>query len=488
MYGTKITNLQKLSASGVRVPRFLIVSFVDVIDDYEAFNRFFHAQLQNQASVASTNLKKYLSEHLIGKPKIKLRDKKYAVRSASNIEDGESDSFAGQFTTFLEVPTKDVPLKIHDCFMSLCETDVIVYIKEKKLQLDNIKLDVIVQEMINPEYSGVIFTSNPQGILNETVITVGCGIGEGVVSEKVDTTSYYYNRTDNVYYFVGKNNYLTDEKIGKIIKLITKIESIFGEHLDIEFALTSDDIYVLQVRKITTLSYDRPLVLDNSNIVESYPGISLPMTISFAKMIYSGVFKSECCRLLRDGKELNKHRQVFEQMVGACNGRMYYKISNWYELINYLPFNKKVTRIWNDMMGVKEYSGHKTKVPHRLRARVAKNFLHELRHIDENMTWLERHFEKVEAMYRADFNENLTIGESLRLFRRVANQLFHHWDYTLINDMYTFINVGMLKKRLGNQANKLISNVSNLESMKPVQALVNLAYNKNHLSSEEYDT
>ena len=64
--------------------------------------------------------------------------------------------------------------------------------------------------------------------------------------------------------------------------------------MDIEFAIKDDVIYVLQARPITTLHSDNILILDNSNIVESYPGVSLPLTQSFVKEIYYKIFRY-CC-------------------------------------------------------------------------------------------------------------------------------------------------------------------------------------------------
>lgn len=487
MHGSKIENLQRLRDAGLNVPKFVVFDFCNLVDDCVKFNKFFQEQLHKKPSEASKEIRKYLEEHYSNHgPAIKLTSETCAVRSAANIEDGKFDSFAGQFKTFLNVKAADVDAKIRECTFSICDENVISYLKEKKINADEVKLDVIVQEMVNPDYAGVIFSANPQGLLNETVITVGPGVGEGIVSEKVKTTSYYYNRTDDIYYYVGEKNYLADEIVQKIIKTVAKIESVIGKHIDIEFAIKDGKIYILQTRNITTLNADHPLILDNSNIVESYPGISLPLTISFANLIYGGVFKAECGRLLKDDEELKKHEATFRQMVGASNGRMYYKISNWYELINYLPFNKKVTRIWNDMMGVKKPLEHKTVVSKRLRARVGKNFVKELKNINKNMEWLDGHFKKIETEYRATYSENLDIKETLKLFDKVADQLFPHWDLTLINDMYAFLNVGILKKRLGDKANDVISNISNLESMKPIRELVILAHDKDLLSEKGY--
>ena len=486
MYGSKIDNLQTLREHGVAVPEFEIVKFGDVIDDRAAFTEFFARQANKKPAEASAELRKYLRAHVKKDFTIRLESERYAVRSSSNLEDGASDSFAGQFKTFLQVSRDDLSLRIRDCFLSLASENVIEYIKRKKLSSDQIEMNVLVQKMVASELSGVIFTANPQGLLNETVITVGAGLGEGVVSEKVATTSYFYNRTDDIYYFDGANDYLGDHMVRRIIDEVANIEQILGKYLDIEFALVGKSLWILQARPITTLKTDAPLVLDNSNIVESYPGISLPLTISFAELVYSSAFESECRRVLRDEKELKKQSHIFTQMVGSCNGRMYYKISNWYALIDYLPFHNKITPMWEEMLGIQNTAKRKSQANFRLRTRVAKNYLNELRKISKSMDWLNKYFIQVEREFRRDFTEDLDLKQSIKIFHRVADQLIPHWDYTLINDMYAFINVGILKKQLGDQANALISNISNLESMKPVQEMVRLAYAKSNLTEEEY--
>ena len=303
MLGSKIDNLKKLKKNGFRVPDFEVIKFADLIDGEAAFQEFCHEQLEKPTKVASDKITGYLCSHLRENCEIKLKAKKYAVRSSSNIEDGQSDSFAGQFKTFLDVNEKDLPLRIVECMLSLGNESVVSYIKQKKIELKQVSMNVLIQEMVEPDCAGVIFTANPQGLLNEMVITVGEGVGENIVAEKVESTSYYYNRTDKVYYFDGAQDFLGAQKVDELVATAQQIEGVLGENLDIEFAIKGGQIYILQARPITTLKTDSPLVFDNSNIVESYPGISLPLTASFAEMIYSGVFEAECRRILKSEKE-----------------------------------------------------------------------------------------------------------------------------------------------------------------------------------------
>ena len=92
---------------------------------------------------------------------------KYAIRSSSYLEDGELNSFAGQFDTYLNVVPRKINKKVEKCFNSINNKNIKDYLKKQKIKINDLKMDVIIQEMVNAKYSGIIFTSNPQGLLNE---------------------------------------------------------------------------------------------------------------------------------------------------------------------------------------------------------------------------------------------------------------------------------------------------------------------------------
>ena len=95
-----------------------------------------------------------------------------------------------------------------------------------------------------------------------------------------------------------------------------KICGYIGKYTDIEFAIENGEIFILQARPITTVCYESPLLFDNINIVESYPGLSLPLTVSFVEMVFGGVFKDAGRRLLKNKKELEKRYDILKNTVG----------------------------------------------------------------------------------------------------------------------------------------------------------------------------
>ncbi len=464
MYGSKIDNLIKLRDNGFNVPAFTVVPYEDAVKEDLQFDMPSSGKL-------------------------------FSVRSSANVEDGEFQSFAGQFDTFLNVPGENVKDKIKEIISSLNSDGVKAYCEKSGTDISDIKMNIIVQDMIDSDIAGVLFTANPQGILNESVITVGRGLGEGIVSSKVDTTSYYYNLTDRICYFEGKEDLLDQDKIEELIGISNKMKAIFGEYLDIEFAVKSGVIYILQVRPITTLKTDDPLIMDNSNIVESYPGISSPLTTSFVDLVYSGVFKGVCRRVLKNDKELNKHEDVFLNMTGHVNGRVYYKISNWYTVIKFLPMSKKIIPVWQEMMGVrnKAYNEDDVKVGFFTRIGTYFNSVYELCAVPKNMKKLNEKFIVINDDFYKKFDTSLSPAELVALFNDVKVKLFDCWDVTLLNDMYSFIFTGLLKSRMkkkykkdDNEINDYISGISDIESMKPVIEITRLALQKDEMSEEEF--
>lgn len=464
MYGSKADNLIKLRDAGINIPAFTIISARDDVEPSEKLTF---------VSEGSASL--------------------YAVRSSCNLEDSAGSSFAGQFDTYLNVRPEDVPSKIKLCRESMYSDNVKKYMEYHHLSDEDLKMCVIIQEMADADKAGVLFTSNPQGILNESVISVARGLGEGVVSGSSETTTYYYNNTDKVYYYEGREDLLSESEIDRLIDTSVKIKEILGEYLDIEFAFEGDRLYILQARPITTISGASPLILDNSNIVESYPGLSLPLTVSFVHMVYSGVFRGVSRRVLKNDKELNKHTEVFGNMVGNANGRMYYKISNWYTVLKFLPFSNKIIPVWQEMLGVKNkgYDNSDVELSPFVRFMTYVNSFYELISVPRHMRSLEKKFTETNRYFYERYSPESSPSELIGLFGEIREKLLDIWDVTLLNDTYSFVFTALVKNRLKKKnaddtyINRYISGISNIESMKPIKALIELAYRYDEYSPEE---
>ena len=468
----------------------------------------------------------------------------FAVRSNFSAEDGGEHSFAGQFLTRLNVKREKVEEAVQEVFASYAgsldykekanrgkeeycsqkqgkaeqgkaEQEKAEQKKAEQRKVGSSVETVIIQEMLFPEKSGVLFTKNPKGLLSEMVAVLGQGLGDKVVEDQENVLTYHYFPGESLYQ-EGKlrDNYMGDEKDADLEKasrirlenenfadskkdhragtivltekelktlftLGERIEQLFQKPMDIEFAIEGGKIYILQAREITTLDTHLPIrILDNSNISESFPGICLPLSVSFAKEMYSGIFTSLGRRFL--GKKVSSYKELFQRMVGEFSGRMYYEISSWYDILRLLPFSKKIIPIWQGMLGVsnEEISFSKKKPSFFLKCRIAFLFCYYFLVSQRKMKALDRFFKERYASYTKQVEDEEDVKALFSLFLKMKEDLLREWDITLMNDMVSFISTHLYGKKTS----------FSLETMKPVRALSALkaVAGKYGLDSEEY--
>ncbi len=413
--------------------------------------------------------------------------KSFAVRSSASVEDSKSCSFAGQFETYLDISSENLYSSYQKCLKGTENENIRRYALENSVNPREIRLSVIIQRMLTPELSGVIFTANPQGILNETVVAVGRGTGNNVVEDKVAVTQYYFNTTDKLYYYETQDNspLLSEAMLTRIFDVSNQITALFGDNQDIEFAICDNELYITQSRPITSLEMDaEKIILDNSNISESYPGISLPMTISFVNEVYSLVFKSCVRRLTKNDGTVERLNDVLSRMTDSANGRIYYRISGWYDVIQLLPFSSRIIPIWQDMLGVsdKRVSSSAQSAGLLTKLKVTLSFFQLITTNQKKMNNLIKFFEHKFNEFEKRAKSSSSPQELLQLYNEVSETLGSKWDLTLVNDMYSFIYTGLLKNSLKKKSpdnfeeltNSCISGNSTIESMKPPKLLAKI--------------
>ena len=447
----------------------------------------------------------------------------FAVRSNFSAEDGGEHSFAGQFLTRLNVKREKVQEAVQEVFDSYAGSleykekanrgKTEYYLKEqgkaekqknaerqenreKQESTEQKKAEVLVekvliQEMLFPEKSGVLFTKNPKGILSEMVVVLGQGLGDKVVEDQENVLTYHYFPGECLYQEGRVQSCLSEqaqespglgleeEELKTLFTLGEKIEQLFQKPMDIEFAIEKGKVYILQAREITTLDMHLPVrILDNSNISESFPGICLPLSESFAGEMYSGIFTSLGRRFL--GKKVSSYEELFQRMVGGFSGRMYYEISSWYDILRLLPFSGKIIPVWQRMLGVsnEEISFSKKKPSFFLKCRIALLFCYYFIVSQRKMKELDRFFQERYASYSKRVDEEEDAQALYRIFLEMKEDLLREWDITLMNDMVSFISTHLYGKKTA----------FSLETMKPVRALSALktVARKHGLDSEEY--
>jgi phosphohistidine swiveling domain-containing protein len=140
--------------------------------------------------------------------------------------------------------------------------------------------------------------------------------------------------------------------------VVLRIEAAFGQPQDVEWAFEDARLFVLQARPITsrllTPAIDDParLVFDNSNIVESYPGLVTPLTYSFAGYVYARVYRMFVRLVGVDEAAIRAHAAAFDNMLARVDGRVYYNLVNWYRALALLPGFALNRSYMEQMMGV----------------------------------------------------------------------------------------------------------------------------------------
>ena len=184
-------------------------------------------------------------------------DKLYAVRSSGTKEDLDEFSFAGQYQTFLNTKPEDVEARVIDCYKSMFSEIILSYLVNRKIDTSELKMSVVVQEMVASDKSGICFTIDPVTGNDKTMlIEVSEGLGEDIVSGKTVPEQYHYNWYENKETDRKADNKLISEaKVEEYAKVFARIQQQFGYPCDIEFAIKDDELFILQSRRITKLNY-----------------------------------------------------------------------------------------------------------------------------------------------------------------------------------------------------------------------------------------
>ena len=305
--GGKGANLGEMTAAGLPVPPGFVIS----IRAYEAFYAANELEAEARAELAKVNADDPASLErsattlrqliLDGEMPEDLRDAieraydelvnghpgaRVAVRSSATAEDNAEYSFAGMFESFLNVANKRELLdRVKDCWASTFGARVLFYRIKQNLPAE-MPVAVVVQQMINSEKSGVIFTSDPAARdSSKIVIEAAWGLGEAIVQGAVTPDRHVLDKqslsvTDSA---IAQKEFLLawdDDKqstvrvdlsddhradapvlapteLRTLGELARRAEEHYGVPQDLEFAIDREKIYLTQSRPITTLT-ERP--------------------------------------------------------------------------------------------------------------------------------------------------------------------------------------------------------------------------------------
>jgi rifampicin phosphotransferase len=418
------------------------------------------------------------------------RDSRFAVRSSATEEDSAQHSFAGQLDTFLFVPPEAVSHKVAEVWRSGFSERVSEYRHQHGLTAVPVAPAVLVQRMVNADVSGVAFSADPvSGRRSLAVVSAVPGLGTALVGGEAAADIFKIDRAGTIVdrAIVRKTichrfdanaaegvsaaaladadalkPALTDEQVLAVARLARRAAHAFGQPQDIEWAIEDGRLFLLQSRPITTLrdlvDPDGALNLwDNSNITESYNGITTPLTFSFARYVYEGVYR-QFCRIMRvPESKIAANQRTFSCMLGLICGRVYYNLLNWYRVLALLPGFTLNRRFMEQMMGVREslpeeIAGQLESASTRDRIVDAFRSVHMVAglalsyyRLDDQIAKFYARLNEALAAPNPAF-EDMRLDELVTHYYKLEQQLLSRWDAPLVNDFFAMIFHGALRK------------------------------------------
>ncbi|MEM6347432.1 MAG: PEP/pyruvate-binding domain-containing protein [Bacteroidota bacterium] len=394
-----------------------------------------------------------------------------AVRSSGIGEDGANVSFAGIHHTDLYVNEAGLTKSILKSIASAWDFPALVYRKAKGLPLQNIQYAIVIQQMIPAVRSGIGFSMNLQGNLADMLMVAGYGLGEGIVSDQVETDSYIVNRqsqsvrrriqqkelqmvfsansgvqTQALSEERRHQSVLNDQEILALSDLLFQTEQLLQQPADIEFSYDAKGkLYLLQMRPISTIQTDQLHILDNTNIVESYPGVTLPLSFSFALNAYEQVFKGASRAFWVSDKKISGYSEVLSNLLAHAYGRVYYRLDNWYRMMALVYSSKSSLDAWEKAVGLLQTERHK--VQFSLRNKL-KTLLSIIWLVVNYRAGNRRFFKLFAKNYRFMQDYEAHKGDAKALwdhYEEASQRLFKPWYLTLINDFLAFKAFGWMQ-------------------------------------------
>lgn len=313
--GGKGANLGELTQAGIPVPPGFVITaetyqkfmdatgiFQTVMDilskiDINDTNELQDAAEEIKQIIIETPIPEDISTLIIEaynalSQRVGVDDADVAIRSSATAEDLPDASFAGQQDTFLHVKgTEEVIEYVRKCWASLFEARAIFYREENDFDHSKVLIAVVVQQMVDADKAGVMFTVNPSTGENIALIEGSWGLGEAVVSGTVTPDNYAVNKEDNEILTVKisdkksmfandeegtskevpvpedlrNKRVLSDEELIKLTEMGKRIQAHYGKPQDTEWAMEGENLFLLQSRPITTLGEDTKEVKESAD-------------------------------------------------------------------------------------------------------------------------------------------------------------------------------------------------------------------------------
>ncbi|MEN9354939.1 MAG: hypothetical protein RL318_2264 [Fibrobacterota bacterium] len=423
----------------------------------------------------------------------------WAVRSSGLNEDSPRHSFAGVHDSFLNVTRGRLHECVRRCWMSAFSERALAYRKERRLSFTTTGPAVVLQAMVDAACAGVLFTCDPVSGSSDTwTLQAVKGLGEAYVSGQ-DEGQGWTLAPDGRILSNPESPLMGELQVKMLHGLSLGASAVSRDPVDIEWAMDrKGDFFLLQVRPVTSgVRRTRGIlnVWDNSNIVESYGGLTSPLSFSFARGLYHRVYVRFCREMGVGARELSELEPGLRNMLGLLRGRVHYNLLNWYRLTGILPGYRFNRAFMESMMGVPAQL--ESDIAERIRPpEFSLGWRASLRKIRTGLRFwvrdltIDRDVKRFLDGFHRDYDKALDLpfasmdaSDALAHYDRIEAQMLDRWDVPIVNDFLCMVHHGffrnLCKRWLGEEAeslgNDLLASDGHLESAAPMVSLQAIA-------------
>lgn len=389
--------------------------------------------------------------------------KRVIVRSSAVGEDSECHSFAGQLDSIVvNKNITDIESAIYECWKGLNNDRVKAYEEFAGVRLA--EMGIVVQEFLEADYAGVLFTRSPiNPDLSYTEYVNGGG--EQLVSGKVTPKNFSFTRELIIADDIPFNAL-------KLAEFSYKLQKAFDCHLDIEWVAKDDEIYFVQARPITVNSVIK-VHWTNTNLNENYSDPISPLLYSIARDSYYHYFKNLSRLISIDEKTIRTLEYDFSNTVGIWGNRIYYNMTSIHNVMSSSVLQRYFKDAFNQFVGYTEdnvasaNSKGRTSLLKLIWRLIVLNFR------------LEKHVKDIEAKvssFSVKVDESKSFRDNSKLFYEFLDLRFHQWYRASLADFFSMIHYKLLGKMTqrfyGKESigvhNTLIQAIPGLISSKPL--------------------
>lgn len=419
-------------------------------------------------------------------------EKKVVVRSSIGDEDGAQHAFPGMMDSFLHVDSWEaLETSARNVAASAFSERAAAYREQNGLSW-NARPAVIVQLQAEADFAGVAFTTFPD-YPRELALHYVEGYGDALMQGAAEPQEAYFLKPSGVLRrcIPAEGGGLSPQQLALTFESCARVEEKAGKPMDVEFVWEKGKLYLLQARPITR-KIPEIQVLDNSNIQESYNGVTTPLTFSFARRAYATVYRQTMATLGLSKSKIAENEPVITELLAQYQGRVYYQINNWYRGLQLLPSFRQNKADMERMMGVEE--------PVDFVVAKEKSLSEKLRLLPGLMLNLTRllwafftlkgrirrfqsHFNEAFRQFWEESAHTADLPVLAERKRWLDETLMNHWSTPIINDFFVMMANGSVVRLLQRAGltppdewlARYLTGDPEIESVQPTHALMALA-------------